>query len=150
MIRSVAFPWPSLFPALVFLTACGANDHPQQTPATPGPSSPVPHEHLDRVALGELTLGPHRFAVFQVAPIAPGQEADFDLDFPTAELPKAIRGWIGPESGHGVAKALFRKETAQRLHGHPEVPAPIPADSAIWFEAETASGPARASLPLPR
>ncbi|MEQ1632351.1 MAG: hypothetical protein ABL997_08260 [Planctomycetota bacterium] len=101
----------------------------------------APHVHTDRQDLGEIVVGGHAIHVFQVAAMVPGKEGDFDLDFAAgATLPTAVRGWIGAESGQGSMKVRFGKETATRMHGHPEVPSPLPDGSALWIEVEGPSG----------
>ncbi len=138
--------------ATLLAAACGGDhdhDHDAPQPSNEAPAAGHPHVHTERLLLGELRLGTFTATIYQVAPFVPGQEADFDVDFPTATLPGILRGWIGVETGVGALKVRFEPETAQRMHGHPEVPNPIPDGSAIWFETDTASGPVRAALALP-
>lgn len=153
----------SLFPTLlVVLAACSKDSstsgaHPSGThvhadgavhkdePAATG------HVRTERQALGEIRVGEHTIGVFQVAKITPGKEGDFDLDFPAGvALPSAVRGWIGVESGQGALKVRFEKETASRMHGHPEVPSPLPDGSALWIEIEGQTGVAKASVAFRR
>lgn len=105
------------------------------------------HSHADRVALGEVKVGDHVIAVFQIAKIELGKEGDFDLDFPAGKaLPSAVRGWIGVESAQGSLRVRFEKETDSRMHGHPEVPNPLPEGSKLWLEIEGAGGASKASV----
>lgn len=105
------------------------------------------HSHADRTALGEVKVGDHTVGVFQIAKIEPGKEGDFDLDFQAGRgLPSAVRGWIGLESGHGALKVRFEKETDSRMHGHPEVPKPLPEGSKLWIEIEGTAGTSKASV----
>jgi hypothetical protein len=34
----------------------------------------------------------------------------------------------------------FEKETESRMHGHPEVPSPLPEGSSLWIEIEGPTG----------
>lgn len=109
------------------------------------------HVHANREALGDVKVGDHTISVFQVAKIVPGKEGDFDLDFPAGKaLPSAVRGWIGVESGQGALKVRFEKETASRMHGHPEVPSPLPEGSSLWIEVEEQTGVSKASVAFRR
>ncbi len=149
----------SFCPALlVLLAACGkdsstsgahssgAHVHPDGT-VHKDESAAAVHVHADREALGQVRVGEHTISVFQVAKITPGKEGDFDLDFPAGkELPSAVRGWIGVESGQGALKVRFEKETDSRMHGHPEVSNPLTEGSKLWIEIEGAAGPSKASI----
>lgn len=145
---------------LVVVAACGAD---ASTTAQPGgththadgtvhqDAPATGHAQAERQALGEVRVGEHTIQVFQVAEITPGKEGDFDLDFPAGKaLPAAVRGWIGVESGQGALKVRFLKETAARMHGHPEVPNPLPEGSSLWIEIEGPSGVDKASVAFRR
>jgi len=126
--------WLLLSLCLVFPCACRE----ERAPATPA-SKPAEasHVHTQRTDLGEVTIGAHVLHVFQVVKLVPGQEGDFDLDFaPGKPLPTTVRAWIGIESGVGSRKVRFEKETEARMHGHPEVPNPVPAGSKLWLDVE--------------
>lgn len=145
----------------LFATGCGDHDHGHDHPHAPAPAAGSgaggaapgaadhPHEHSERVLLGQVDLAGQAVSVYRMAPIVPGKEADFDLEF-AAGLPAVVRCWIGVESGQGSMKARMEKETDRRMHGHPEVPSPLPAGAAIWLETEADGGARRVSLPLPR
>ena len=95
------------------------------------------HVHTQRTDLGEVTIGAHVIHVFQVAKLVPGKEGDFDLDFAAGKsLPTAVRAWLGIESAVGSRKVRFEKETGTRMHGHPEVPNPLPEGSKLWLDIE--------------
>ncbi len=137
------------------LALVGCSKAPAPT-ATPNAQAPAPgghdgHDHAgaDRTELGKADFGEHRVTVFQVTPIVPGKEGDFDLEFGgTNALPATVRGWIGVESGVGSAKVRFEKETDRRMHGHPEVPSPLPAGAKFWLEIETAGATAKNSFAI--
>lgn len=134
----------------LLLPASGCGDQPDTTPQgsagggapadTPVPADAQQHGHLhgDRIHLGAVELGDLRIEVFQVVELVPGKECDFDLDFAAGTTLPTIRGWLGDETGRGSRKALFEQETAERMHGHPEVPDPLAADAALWLDVEGA------------
>jgi hypothetical protein len=145
---------------LALLASCSGEEEPK-------PKSPPAHtaddghdhgdgggehaDHGERTAMGRIALGDLGIQVFHLGPIAPGKEADIDLDFETgAKLPESLRGWIGIESGQGSMKMRFEKEAEMRMHGHIDVPSSLPEGSALWIELAGQSGPVRASLALPR
>jgi len=135
----------------VVLAACGSehdHDHPHPHPvATPAPGDGG-HVHSERTRLGQVELAGHTITVQRVAPIEAGKEADFDLDFGKAPLPSTVRVWVGVESAIGSRKCRFERETDLSMHGHPEVPDPIPAGAAVWVEVEVDGKSARAAVPL--
>lgn len=146
-------------PFLVLFAACGGGDaqHPPGThvhaDGTVHRDDHAPakddHEHGERQALGSVVLGPHTLAVFQDGVPMPGKEGHIDLEVAAGQaLPEAVRGWIGVESAQGSRKVRFEKESATNLHGHVEVPDPLPAGSALWLEVDGAAGPVRASVAL--
>lgn len=145
-------------PFLFLLAGCGGGDaHPSGThvhaDGTVHRDDHAPakgdHPHGERQALGQAVLGAHTLAVFQEGALVPGQEGHLDLDVAAGQaLPEVVRGWIGVESGQGSRKARFEKESATSLHGHVEVPDPLPAGSALWLEIDGAAGPVRASVAL--
>jgi hypothetical protein len=120
------------------------------SPAAPAPGTTQPaagnppagnRPAFPRTQLGTVEAGGTKFDVFQLEPIVAGGTGDFDLDFAAgAAFPPAIRGWVGIESGEGSVKVRFDKETATRLHGHPEIPKPLPEGSRFWVEVELANG----------
>lgn len=148
--------------SLVFFTSCdqgtdpgvahpaGTHTHADGTVHRDEPAAPDgghSHAHGDRHPLGKIEVGGYSIDVFQITDIVPGKEGDFDLDFPTGRaLPAAVRGWIGVESSLGSMKVRFEKEAESRMHGHPEVPEPIPAGSQLWIEIESSDGTARSSV----
>lgn len=144
-------------PFLFLLAGCGGGDaqHPSGThvhaDGTVHRDDHAPqtgdHPHGERQALGQAVLGAHTLAVFQEGALVPGKEAHIDLDVAAGQaLPEVVRGWVGVESGQGSRKARFDKESATNLHGHLEVPDPLPAGSALWLEIDGAAGPVRASV----
>ena len=83
----------------------------------------------------------------QEGDVTAGKEAFFDVVFAAGKpVPSTVRAWIGAESGEGSVKAKLGKEGDRALHGHVEVPSPIPGGSKLWIEIEEGGKPARASL----
>lgn len=114
-----------------------------------GQSAPQPSDHGVSTALGSIALGGVQVAVWREGAVEPGKELGVDLAFPAgAALPPAVRAWVGVEAGTGSRKAKLEKETETVLHGHVEVPKPLPEGSALWIEVDTAAGAARSSLSL--
>ena len=150
-----------LFPSALLFAACGEGkptpDHPAGSHVHAdgtvhhdddhGDAHGDGHAHGERTTLGAVTLGEHSMQVFQLGKVEPGKEADFDLDFAAGTaLPPAVRGWIGDESGRGSLRVRFEKESATRLHGRPEAPAPLADGSALWLEIDGAAGPVKKSI----
>jgi hypothetical protein len=93
--------------------------------------------------LGETTVNGLKIRGLQDEPIKPGGEGAFDLQvtgYPAGGKPRAVRFWVGTESGDESVKALAAEETPDNWHTHAEVPNPIPAGSKFWAEIEPASG----------
>ena len=100
-------------------------------------------EHADAVTLGETTAGGLKITAKQDEAIKAGGEGAFDLivtGYPAGQKPKAVRFWVGTESGEGSVKAKADEEAPDNWHTHVEVPNPIPAGSKFWAEIEPASG----------
>ena len=137
---------PLLTASLLF-AACGGE--PAKNPTTPtaaGPKAGAMDDHGERKPLGDLTIGTHTFALIQYGAIEAGKEASFDLEFPAGKaLPGTVRAWVGVESGQGSMKARLAKEGDRTVHGHVQVPKPIPEGSKVWIEIEEGGAPARGS-----
>lgn len=90
-------------------------------------------------SLGSIQLGGMTVEAFQEGKF--GAEVGVELTFPQGKpLPSAVRAWVGVESAAGSMKAKLGKEGDHGLHGHLEVPKPLPEGSKIWFEAEGVDG----------
>ncbi len=146
-----------LFPALLF-AACGnepthpagTHVHADGTVHKDEPAKPTDdHAHGAEHPLGEVTVGGHKVQIVVLGDIEPGKEADFDVRFPAgSKRPETLRAWIGVESGLGSMKTKFGNEGDTVMHGHVEVPKPIPADSLVWIEIESSTGTNKASVAL--
>lgn len=117
--------------------------------ATPGANAAasttanVAGAHTNQIVLGETTVNGLKIRGLQDEPIKPGGEGAFDLQvtgYPAGGKPRAVRFWVGTESGDESVKALAAEETPDNWHTHAEVPNPIPAGSKFWAEIEPASG----------
>jgi len=119
--------------------ACGADQHaPGTSPATATGSAPM-GDHGEPHVLGSVTLAGHTVEVVQEGEVVAGKEAAFDLRFGKSDQPlPTARVWIGVQSGTGSMKARLTKESAFVLHGHVEVPDPIPEGAMVWVEIEDA------------
>jgi hypothetical protein len=100
--------------------------------------------------LGMQTIGGYNVKAARFADLKPGEEAVVELEVTGgAGKPKAVRAWIGTESGEGSAKARGEgKEDDYDIHV--EVPATLAADAKLWVEIETGDGKPRGSFDLKR
>jgi len=113
----------------------------QPAPATTGKQDHKDgDEHPDAVVLGTQTLGGLQLKATQDEPIKPGGEGAFDLLITGGQKPKAVRFWVGMESGEGSAKAKAEEENENNWHTHVEIPNPLPPGSKFWVEVEPQSG----------
>ena len=147
----------TLFASFLF-AACGGDPvaHPEGThthadgtvhkdePAKPAGA----HEgHGAEHALGDVALGEHKVQVVVLGDVEAGKEADFDVRFAAgSKRPETLRAWIGVESGQGSMKTRFANEGDTVMHGHVQVPSPIPEGSKVWIEIEAAAGTSKASV----
>ena len=111
------------------------------------------HEHGDMIAVGNVTLGTVVAKVEGAGIPAAGKEWHVTVDLPAGTAaPKAVRIWVGIESGRGSEKAKAEAEAAHPggYEAHVDVPNPLPEGSKIWISIEPASGEAvKGSLALP-
>ena len=114
---------------------------------TPAPAKKAPKDHHDptirKEDLGSTTIATLKIEkITQEGPIVPGHEGAFDVIIAEGQQePKAMRAWIGVESGKGSAKNKLEKEPNRHYHSHVRVPETLPAGSMYWLEVEPASGP---------
>ena len=117
------------------------SDGSQQTSSgggTPKPPGSAEGAH-NRIPIGETTVGGLKLVASMDAPVKAGGEGAFDLVI-TGGKPRAVRFWVGTESGEGSVKAKADEETTDNWHTHVEVPSPLPAGSKFWAEVEPPSG----------
>jgi hypothetical protein len=142
---------PIAFLSTLWFAACGG-----ETPHTHGPGdghdrpartgSEPDHEHGPTEPLGDIKLGEYTAQVAQEGKVEPGKEVGVDVTFAKGTALPTLRAWVGIESAVGSMKAKLGKEGDAMLHGHVEVPKPLPAGSALWFEADLPGGAKKASI----
>jgi hypothetical protein len=115
-----------------------SHDKPPATQGGGGDSA-----HPNQFSIGETAANGMKFKALQDEPLTPGGEGAFDLQvsgYPAGGKPKAVRFWVGVESGDGSVKARADEEKPDTWHTHVDVPKPIPAGSKLWVEVEPATG----------
>jgi len=172
-----AFPYKLTVVAMgVGLLVLGCKEEGAQPPSPPAaaqPNTPIPpqgsvtpHDHAghdhgghDHTAddkgihagpkheLGSQKVGDATVLVRQVGEVAAGKPATFELVITGAEKPKAVRAWVGVESGDGSVKVRAR-ETAEFYDADLEVPGPLPSGSKLWVEVEGATKTATGGFEL--
>ncbi|MCK6491277.1 MAG: hypothetical protein L6R48_23750 [Planctomycetes bacterium] len=141
---------PALLTALLVLAAPlnAADDH-----AGHNHSGGDAHAHGKTEAIGSVDIGVYKVAVSASGAIAAGKEWHLELQLnPTQPAPKAIRVWVGTESGRESirAKAEAEKDAKSEFSAHVLVPNPIPNDSKLWIAIEAENGNViKRSLPIP-
>lgn len=102
---------------------------------------------------GKVTIGGIVVDVEMAGVAAAGKGVHIEMHIaPAAPAPKAIRVWIGSESGRGSIKTKAAGEVghASGYEAHVEVPSPLPDGSKIWISIEPAQGDiATGSLAFP-
>lgn len=98
------------------------------------------HDHGATTQLGEQTAGGFTIKASRDGGITPGKDAAVDV-WVTGGTSKvtAVRFWIGTQDGKGSVKAKADLEK-DNWHTHAEIPSPLPADSKLWIEIESAKG----------
>jgi hypothetical protein len=100
----------------------------------------------ERKDLGEKKVGGYTARVTQFGEIKAGEEAVFVIVLSGGSgKPKAVRGWVGVESGERSIKTKAEEEGAE-YHLHHQVSKPMPKDSKLWIEVETSSGRQKVSF----
>ena len=96
--------------------------------------------------LGSKKVGSFNVQVTQVGDVKSGEETILIIKPKGDGEPKAVRAWIGVESGQGSIKTKAEEEKEGEWHAHHKVSKPLPAKSKLWVELETAAGKQRASF----
>jgi hypothetical protein len=121
-----------------------SHDKPAPAATQPGAATqPSKDEHVNKTLLGETTVRGLKLKALQAEPARPGGEGAFDLvitGYPAGGKPKAVRFWVGTESGEGSLKAKAEEEKPDNWHTHAELPNPLPPGSKFWAEVEPATG----------
>ncbi len=110
------------------------------------------HDHTAAVPLGSATIGVYTVAAMgDGAPVAgAGWHAYIQLT-PATPAPKAVRVWVGVDSGRGSAKAKAEASAKQPglYSAHVEVPNPVPVGAKVWVSIEPTTGDAVQGAILP-
>lgn len=94
----------------------------------------------EKKMLGKQNIAGYEVQVAQVGEVVPGKEAVFVVMLKGGSgKPKAVRGWIGVETGKGAIKSKAEDEKTE-YHLHHEVAKPLPPKNKLWLELETATG----------
>ena len=148
--------------AAAFVGAAGAAD-----PKPAAPADKDGHKHADgdhkhdhkkdgkeeehkgeKKDLGKLKVGTYEVQVTQVGDVKAGEEAIFVIKPKGEGEPKAVRAWVGVETGQGSIKTKAEEEKEGEWHAHHKVSKPMPAKSKLWIELETAAGKPKAAFDL--
>ncbi len=110
------------------------------------------HDHGPLTVLGTPTLGGTGIVVGAAGQPQAGEQWHIAIALaPRAPAPKAIRIWVGNDTGRGSekAKAAGDAHHPRAYAAHVAVPAPLPAGSQLWVSLENAAGEvAKTALPL--
>ncbi|HMO83593.1 MAG TPA: hypothetical protein PKC18_01600 [Lacipirellulaceae bacterium] len=101
------------------------------------------------VDLGTMKIGGFDVQVTRVGELKAGEEAVFIIK-PTGGTgePKAVRAWVGVETGQGSIKTKAEEEKEGEWHAHHNVSKPMPANSKLWIEVEAGSTKSKGSYDL--
>jgi hypothetical protein len=113
--------------------------------ANDGGFEPIRDPNAAHASLGKIKVGDYEVEVIQEGKIEAGKEATFQLKVAGSPEPKAIRVWVGVESGRGSTKGKAHKH-GDEIEVHADVPTPLPADAKVWVEIETDAGKAKAGI----
>ncbi len=95
----------------------------------------------DEFDLGSSKIGVWNVKVSQEGTVAAGEEGHFDVILSgSADVPAAIRMWIGTADAKGSVKAKAEIEKDTQWHAHVEAPKPIADEHMLWIEIEDAKG----------
>lgn len=110
------------------------------------------HAHAGHGAakeIGDITVGSVTYGISLHGKVTAGKEAVVTISVEKGKAPGELRTWVGVKNGRGSVKALLKADKKGGFHGHLEVPATLPAGSALWIEVVTDSGRERGSVALP-
>jgi hypothetical protein len=147
--------------ALAAVLAGAAPSGAQSTPPSTRPATTAPGNdghnhstdgHADEHAgpkqdLGKQDIAGYTIQVNQLGAVKAGEEVIFVITVSggTGE-PKAVRAWVGVESGEGSIRTSAEEEKEGEWHAHHKVSKPLPARSKLWVEVEAASGKKKGSF----
>ncbi|MBA3683882.1 MAG: hypothetical protein H0W72_01375 [Planctomycetes bacterium] len=110
------------------------------------------HDHkkaADAAGSNTAVINAVTVTVSAAGAIVSGKTVELHLGItPEAPAPKAVRAWIGLESGKGSTKGKAHLHGSDS-HVDVEVPSPLPEGSAVWIQVDPAEGASgKASVPL--
>lgn len=139
----------SLLAASFLFAACGKEEHVPTSgdghAKDAGQAEGNGGGHGAMVSLGSIQLGGVAVEVEQEGTVEAGKEVGVELAFAKDKpAPGTVRAWVGVESAAGSMKSKLG--SGDHMHGHLEVPSPLPEGSKFWFEVEGAAGVSKASI----
>ena len=124
----------------VLLGCTSENESQEQAPK---PRITLPTPQVVPIATSRTTvtmsLAGNTFEVAVKGTLSPGAEIDVELVQTSGSPAIAIRLWVGNETGVGSAKTKSHSHGPSH-HAVPQAPNPLPANSALWIEIESAMG----------
>ena len=122
------------------------HDHGDGSQAQQGPPLDA-HDGVSR-SLGTVELAGATLEISVSGDIAPNSELHVDVIQTAGPTLDAIRLWVGDKSGVGSLKSKADAHD-RHFHGHVEAPLTLSMDSALWIEAQDATGErSLSSVPL--
>ena len=140
MCNTIKTLFISITICLVLLGCTSESDSQEQAPKpratapTPQVVPVTPSRTTVTMSLAGITL-----KVAIKGTLSPGAEIDVELVQTSGNPAIAIRLWVGNETGVGSAKTKSHSHGASH-HAVPQAPNPLPANSALWIEVESAMG----------
>jgi len=140
MCNTIKTLFISITICLVLLGCTSESDSQEQAPRpratapTPQVVPVTPSRTTVTMSLAGITL-----KVAIKGTLSPGAEIDVELLQTSGSPAIAIRLWVGNETGVGSAKTKSHSHGASH-HAVPQAPNPLPANSALWIEIESAMG----------
>lgn len=140
MCNTIKTLFISITICLVLLGCTSESDSQEQAPKpratapTPQVVPVTPSRTTVTMSLAGITL-----KVAIKGTLSPGAEIDVELVQTSGSPAIAIRLWVGNETGVGSAKTKSHSHGASH-HAVPLAPNPLPANSALWIEIESAMG----------
>lgn len=97
--------------------------------------------------MGSVKIGSNEVQVVdEGGGVVAGKAGSFHIKIKGGPV-KAVRTWVGTESGKESVKSKAEKEGAD-FHAMPEAPKPLPQGSALWIELETEAGVVKGFIAL--
>lgn len=135
--------------SFLMFAACSA-EKPTKPAANNKTTDQQGDDHGTRYPLAEIKLEEfdRTVKITQLGEVEAGTEGAVEVEFDSSrERISTIRAWVGIESGVGSMKGKMEIEGDNKMHGHVEIPDPIPADSKLWMEIELDGKTQTISLP---